>query len=391
MKKQTKLVPELRFPEFVGEWKINKIGNIATLMQGIQVGVDKQRDFMFKGSVRFIRIIDYTKELSNEIRYIKHPGERFLVGKNDLVMIRYGDAGKVVKDIEGAIANNMFKIILDDEANKLFFYYYLTREQAYNYFVRSSSSTTMPAVTFKVVENYKVKLPPLSEQTKIANFLSTVDAKLKQTIQQIDLLEKYKQGVMQELFPQKGEANPKLRFKGDDGKSFGDWEKRKLGEVCKMYQPQTISQEEMIEDGCYPVFGANGIIGRYDKYNHERRQLTITCRGATCGAVNITKPFSWITGNAMVIKPLTQVLDVRIVELFFRNSLNLTKVITGAAQPQITRKSLFPIKISYPKSQREQAKIVNSLSSLEKKIKQTQQYFDFLTEWKKGLLQKMLV
>ena len=72
------------------------------------------------------------------------------------------------------------------------------------------------------------------------------------------------------------------------------WKVEKLGNVCEIYQPKTISKKQMILDGDYPVFGANGIIGKYDKYNHEEPQLLITCRGATCGSVNVSVPKSWI-------------------------------------------------------------------------------------------------
>lgn len=48
----------------------------------------------------------------------------------------------------------------------------------------------------------------------------------------------------------------------------------------------------MIKNGKYPVFGANGIIGKYDKFNHKNSELLITCRGATCGSVNISIPKS---------------------------------------------------------------------------------------------------
>jgi type I restriction enzyme S subunit len=47
------------------------------------------------------------------------------------------------------------------------------------------------------------------------------------------------------------------------------WEIKKLGDVCELYQPKTISLKEMVDNGDYPVFGANGIIGKYYKYNHE--------------------------------------------------------------------------------------------------------------------------
>ncbi len=126
------------------------------------------------------------------------------------------------------------------------------------------------------------------------------------------------------------------------------WTTNSLGELCDIYQPKTISKKEMDSDGDYPVFGANGIIGRYDKFNHEEPQLLITCRGATCGSVNISDPTSWITGNAMVIRPKVNGLSLRFLEYLFRGGIDLSSVITGAAQPQITRKSLAPITISFP-------------------------------------------
>ena len=140
------------------------------------------------------------------------------------------------------------------------------------------------------------------------------------------------------------------------------WTQTTLGKLCKMYQPKTISAKEMVADGDYVVFGANGIIGRYDKYNHEEPQLLVTCRGATCGAVNVSEPFSWINGNAMVIKPDLEKVSLKYMEYLFRGGINLSTAITGAAQPQITRKSLEPIQFSYPPLA-EQQRIVAKLDA----------------------------
>ena len=136
------------------------------------------------------------------------------------------------------------------------------------------------------------------------------------------------------------------------------WEVKKLGDVCELYQPKTISSKEMDDDGNYPVFGANGIIGKYDKYNHEEPQLLITCRGATCGSINISEPKSWINGNAMVVRPKDNSLSLKFIEYLFLGGIDISKTITGAAQPQITRQSLSPVLISYPKSLPEQQRIV---------------------------------
>ena len=143
-----------------------------------------------------------------------------------------------------------------------------------------------------------------------------------------------------------------------------NWQTKKLGDICDIYQPKTISAKEMTLNGKYVVFGANGIIGRYDKYNHEEPQLLITCRGATCGSVNISEPKSWITGNAMVVRPKDSSLDFKFLEYLFRGGLNISKVITGAAQPQITRTNLEPIEISYPESLIEQKRIVKILDEV---------------------------
>ncbi len=139
------------------------------------------------------------------------------------------------------------------------------------------------------------------------------------------------------------------------------WVTTTLGESCHIYQPKTISTKEMVEDGPYPVFGANGIIGRYEKFNHEEPQLLVTCRGATCGAVNVSDPFSWITGNAMVIRPLNSSIDIKFLEYLFRGGIDISKAITGAAQPQITRTNLAPLAFQHPDSEEEQHRIVTLL------------------------------
>lgn len=126
------------------------------------------------------------------------------------------------------------------------------------------------------------------------------------------------------------------------------WGKKTLGEVCKLYQPQTIATNSLQPTGKYLVYGANGVIGRYNAYNHESPEVLITCRGATCGTINISKPFSWINGNAMVVHPKEEnVFDFTFLGRVV-SAIDYSKVITGAAQPQITVTNLRKILISIP-------------------------------------------
>lgn len=126
------------------------------------------------------------------------------------------------------------------------------------------------------------------------------------------------------------------------------WRLQELGDLCEIYQPKTISKKEMSEDGLHPVFGANGIIGRYRNYNHAESQLLITCRGATCGSVNVSEPYSWITGNAMVVRPRDGRILRKYLEYYFRGAVDWSRIISGSAQPQITRRSLAPVEVPVP-------------------------------------------
>ena len=141
------------------------------------------------------------------------------------------------------------------------------------------------------------------------------------------------------------------------------WEIKKLGEVCKLYQPKTISGEMLEEDGKFLVYGANGVIGRYSQYNHEESEVLLTCRGATCGSINVSEPYSWINGNAMVVKPILPNTIKQSFLKYYLTSVDWSEVITGAAQPQITRQSLSPLKIVIPPLP-EQEKIVSELDCL---------------------------
>lgn len=125
------------------------------------------------------------------------------------------------------------------------------------------------------------------------------------------------------------------------------WEVEELGKIAEIYQPKTISEKEMEKDGKYYVFGANGVVGKYNNYNHENSEIVVTCRGNTCGNITRTYPFSWITGNAMVIQLKLKNVNNEFIFQLLRN-INIHKVITGSAQPQITRANLSPVKVVIP-------------------------------------------
>ena len=138
-----------------------------------------------------------------------------------------------------------------------------------------------------------------------------------------------------------------------------------LTDICRPKQWKTIAVSDLNENG-YWVYGANGIIGQYKNYNHEESVIMITCRGATCGEINISKPKSWINGNAMCLDNLSK--QVMIKYLYYcLKAFNFKQIISGSAQPQITLMGskkiiveIIPLKA--------QAEIIQKLDFIEKLI-----------------------
>ena len=144
-------------------------------------------------------------------------------------------------------------------------------------------------------------------------------------------------------------------------------EEKYLVDICNPKQWKTIPKSELIEDGEFPVYGANGIIGRYNKYNHEKPTVLITCRGATCGNIHITVPKSYINGNAMSLDDLNESKCKKEYLYYFLKYYDHSKIISGTAQPQITINGLKKVKVKLYSIEK-QEKIVEELNKINKLI-----------------------
>ena len=139
-------------------------------------------------------------------------------------------------------------------------------------------------------------------------------------------------------------------------------EKVQLNNICRPKQWKNLTVKNIVPDGKYPVYGANGIIGYYNDYNHENETLMIGCRG-TCGALNISQPFSYINGNAMALDDLVDDIDIRYL-YYALMGRGFQDVISGAVQPQIIRADLEKMEV-WIGNKKEQKEIVDVFSKLD--------------------------
>ncbi len=141
-----------------------------------------------------------------------------------------------------------------------------------------------------------------------------------------------------------------------------------LFEICRPKQWKTIASKDLTDEG-YPVYGANGKIGFFHEYNHEKPTVLITCRGATCGTINISEPYAYINGNAMALDDMDETRsDLNYVAQYL-SYRGLEDVISGSAQPQITRDGLKSLTIPLPPlpEQRRIAAILDKADALRAK------------------------
>ena len=144
-------------------------------------------------------------------------------------------------------------------------------------------------------------------------------------------------------------------------------EKVNLLDICNPKQWKTLSTNELRADGKYNVYGANGIIGKYNDYNHENPTVLITCRGATCGNIHLSKPFSYINGNAMALDNLDETKCIKEYLYYYLKGIDLSNAISGSAQPQITIQGLKKINVNLYEIGKQQ-QIVDILSKIESLI-----------------------
>lgn len=153
-----------------------------------------------------------------------------------------------------------------------------------------------------------------------------------------------------------------------------------LTSICRPKQWKTISTKDLQESG-FPIYGANGKIGFYHTYTHEYPTILITCRGATCGSINISEPKSYVNGNAMALDNLSSNVDMYYLKHYLEYR-KLDDVISGSAQPQITGKGLSKVKIPLPPLPQQQkiANILDAADELRQNNKKLIAKYDELTQ-----------
>nr|WP_313973833.1 restriction endonuclease subunit S [uncultured Psychrobacter sp.] len=379
-------------------WKKEFLGDVAQFSQGIQVDAELQSEIKDDELIRFLRISDYVNP--DEVpRYISKPSDKYIVNKTDLSMIRYGSAGAgdLVRGLEGAIANNLFRVTPNENfLLKDFLWFYAHQSVVKNFLFSNSTSSTMPAISFKLVSKLPLLLPPLPEQQKIAKILTTWDNAISTTERLIDNSKQQKKALMQQLL------TGKKRLLDENGKRFeGEWEESTLGSICKFSQGFQIGVDEQTseqEDGLVRFIRivdytkesepARYIAPKSNYYKVDKHDVVmvrygeagLTCRGYE----------GVIANNLFLISPDKAKLSKAYLFKFLRYNFKKISVLAASStMPALKFTDLKTFKIQIPKID-EQQKIATVLTNADKEIELLEQQLADLQQEKKALMQVLL-
>lgn len=280
--------------------------------------------------IRIQNLTDPNKPLNRTTREVE---DRYIVFPGDLLVSWSATLDAFIWDREEAVLNqHIFKVEPNtDLVDPRFLFFGLREVIAEMREGEHLHGSTMKHINRGPFLAHRFPIPPLTEQRRIVAKLDRLSARTKAARAHLarvqSLATRAKQAFTRQLIREK------------------TWETARFLDVCEAYQPRTISKAQMKPDGQFPVFGANGKIGFFDEFNHENPELLVTCRGATCGAVNVSEPFSWINGNAMVIKGKSDGYVLDFLKAYFSHGFDFSDVISGSAQPQITRQSLAKLQM----------------------------------------------
>jgi type I restriction enzyme S subunit len=374
-RKQNSNVPNLRFPEFEGEWEEIYLENICNKIgDGIHSTpeYDDFGDYFFINGNNLvdgrIKISELTKKVSRK-EAEKYNSNNLL--NNTLFISINGTIGSLAlyNNEPVMLGKSVCYINPKLSQNAKFIFYQLDSKRVYNYFISELTGTTIKNLSLKSIRNTVLYIPLQEEQTKIAYLLQLINTRISTQIQIIEELKTLIKGLIHSFVRNK-EVNIQLRD-------------------CLNCHSSTLMENAVIEkNGTYPVYGATGIIANTPDYEIDKDAILIIKDGASVGKVQYAK------GKYSVIGTLNYLTSKENVSLkylyYYLQSFNFDKYKVGSGIPHIYFKD-YGDKYIYCPTIEKQNKIANFLSAIDEKLETEKHILAKYIEQKKHLLQQMFI
>jgi type I restriction enzyme S subunit len=384
--------PKLRFKGYTDKWKSELLGNTCRVTTGSRDTQNRVDDGVYPFFVRS-NTVERINSYSFDGEAILTSGDGVGVGKNFHYINDKFDFHQRVYALLNFKENYSGKFIFQ-----------VFKEKFHKRVMRLSAKNSVDSVRMNMITDMKIYFPSLSEQQKIADFLTAVDEKTQQLNRKKQLLEQYKKGLMQQLF------SGKLRFKDENGKAYPKWKEKKLGKVVKEYRlgGNYVNTEQITE---YPLIKM-GNLGRgainLNKIEYIPLDAEIDIKDKinygdlffnTRNTLDLVGKVAIWRNELSVAYYNSNLMCLKFEHNFFMNYLlnsyqalkGLKRFATGTTSvAAIYTKDLLKLEITIPCFE-EQKRIANFLSGIDVKIEAVTKQINHTQNFKKGLLQQMFV
>lgn len=418
MEQKNKLIPELRFPEFVknGEWKLTSIGEIGDFYYGKSAPKWSLSEEAPTLCVRYGELYTKFDTIITEVK------SRTNIDPSDL---KFSKGGEILVPRVGERATDFAKnccylpyaniaigemiSVFETKEFALFYTHYF--RTLWREFAEVVEGQNVKNLYYVNLEPIKIGKPSYEEQQKIADCLSSLDELITAHTDKLEALKNHKKALLQNLFPQEGKKTPNYRF--PEFVNDGKWEEKKLGDLIKLLSGYAFQSEFFSEKGKKLITPKNFNKTGYAVFNDENTKFTTEnfdekylCRaGDLLILLTDLTPSCELLGKPVLLNENNDevLLNQRIVKvipsdkiyttflLYFFLTDNYTRRIksnaTGSTVRHSSSKIILDTDIFIPLSIQEQQKIAVCLNAVDHLITAQTEKIEQLKTHKKGLIQ----
>ena len=310
------------------DYPMVELDEICEVMNGFAFESNKYVD----DGIRVLRITNVQKGFiqDNDAKYYpfeaKDDIQKYLLEANDLLVSLTGNVGRV-----GLVPGHLLPAALNQrvcclrikrpDVNRFYLFSILNSDIFETSCISSASGIAQKNLSTEWLKTYKIPLPPLQVQEEI--------------VKEIEVYQKIIAGARQVV------ENYKPTIKIDPS-----WDMVKLGDVLKLSSGKGLPSKDRT-DGCYNVYGGNGITGCHNKYFVDNKTIVIGRVGEYCGAVHLTTEKCWVTDNALMVTEYLVEIDQEFLQ-YILNQININQYAKVGGQPSISQSTVYNISINLP-------------------------------------------
>ena len=386
--------PSYRFVGYTEPWEEKKLGEVSTHRSGTSI----EKYFAGNGVYKVISIGSYgldgeyidqgIRAISNEVT------DKKIVKENELTMVLNDKTSNgtiigrtlLIKSSNEFVVNQRTEIISPKEILDSQYAYVLLNGNFREQVKKIVQGGTQIYVNYSSVEQLKLSLPSLPEQTAIGSFFQDIDQLISLQQRKLEVLKEQKKTYLKLLFPAKGQTKPAFRFTGFEG----DWKEVKLGEVTNVKTGGRDVQDS-VEDGLYPFYIRSEEVKRINSYSFDGEAILIPGEG------RLGEIFHYVNGKFDVHQRVYKISNFTDINAKFvlqqmkkdfkqhamRNTVKAT--VDSLRLPTIQSFTVFVPTLP------EQEAIGSFFQNLDKSIAKQEEKVNQLKESKQTLLRKMFI